>query len=873
MIRSRRFRLLVGLLALLSCGSQPPPPGGLLSGPSGISLANQLLVVANSDGNELKVLDTDAGYFLRAPNVVLPLSIPTVVRASFLCSDSTQAFVASQVLPSLGIVDITNDPTNNDPPVGMRELGQVPLPGVASDVICAKDPAAVTNRKIQLAGSAAAYTSLADSGAFDDWPDGSLPDGGLDERTSLAALQTVALIAINGVPGPESPTLIYQVSNDVTGQSCPDAAPCILDGGGICPVFCPSAKPLLSLPPQPPSCKPVGPPQAVGIDVTGSGGGDINLGAPNIDPFTVNILMAGDRNSNCVAEVHLDDLSVQWIDASAATTEMFAFPYYPGGCAVGGLLFAAALDTEACQRKDNPPPGGYTNCNGVVFFYPTTGERVPEPLPYPFQPRGPEPVVRVPGLVEALAYTGYGMQVGYFSGNLAAPVPIQFLAIAGTAVGDLVYVDLGPGPILDGGFPGFPVCPPAYYAPRLMDQNDYVTTPIPPSLVTIQAVDPYGNLLGIPPLVPLTPGQPPFTANGGLVPDAGRLGEPFPVVTNPDGTVANFVDCYAFTPNSVELCVTDGLVQHGVAETESVAVTYQGVINNLSAVPGIWSGSQLDVLPGYYGCADDGGAGGGPACDLTTTLDGLLVRETANLTVEVSNGGLLPCGDYAVSSVQPQVLVLEPQAPPAAPPTCSPGSVTFTIFAAGEKPYTVSGLFSGFQPNLWSADGKLQLVKHPRWQYPANLAAMERSAQELADVTFGLPPGPIVVPPNTTVPLPTPQDYEALDSVFSIAVVGAIGPILDGGFLADAGFAFDGGLFDGGLIITPLRGSSYRFITNSGVLPVVVNPLDISADIVAMKSYTDIYNLKHVFASYQGGSALVELNPEFAYYLYLFETH
>jgi hypothetical protein len=884
MIRSPRNRLAAGLLALLSCGSQPPTAGGLLAGNTGISLAGPLLVIASTDGNELKALDIDAGYFVRAPNVVLPLSIPTVVRPGFVCGDVTQSYTASQVLPSLGVVNIINDATDDELTGGMRELGQVNLPGLASAMVCAKDPVAVTAHKIAVAGSVAAYDALADAGAFADFPDGSLPDGGFDERHTLASLQTVALIAINNAPGPESPTLIYQVSNDPTGANCPGVSPCVTDGGAVCPVFCPSAKPLMSLPPQPPSCQPVGPPQATGIDVAGSGVGLTNLGSPDIDPFSVNVMMASDRNSNCVAQINLDDLSVHWIDATAATSGVFAFPYYPGSCAPGGLLFAAALDVDACTRNDNPPPGGYNNCNGLVFYYPSTGQRVPEPLPYPFQSRGPEHPVRVPGIVGSLAYAGYGMQVGYFSATLAAPVPIQFLAIPGTAVGDLVYVDLGPGPAIDGGFPAFPVCPPQYYAPRLLDQNDYVTNPISPSLITIQAVDPFGNLLGTPPQEPCSssaiPGGPDClllkTASGGQVPLLDRLNNSYPIITNPDGTTAQGVDCYAYAPNSVAICLTDGLIQHGVAETEAVTVTYQGVINNLSGVSGVWTGSQVLVQPGYYGCANDGGAGGGPACDLTTTLDGLLVREMANLTVELNAPGQLPCGDYAVSSVGPTSLVLT-QPAPAAPASCPPGLVNFTIFASGDKPYTVSGLFTGFQTNLWAADGRLQLLKYPRWQYPANLAAMERSAQQLADITFGLPTTPPVIPDGTSVPVPVPVDYDALDSPFGLALIGALGTVADGGLYDDAGLSlFDGGLnlFDGGtIIVTPERGASYKFITNSGVLQVVVNPLDVSANIVSMTSFTDIYSTQHVLASYQGGSALVELNPVLAYYLYLFETH
>jgi hypothetical protein len=451
------------------------------------------------------------------------------------------------------------------------------------------------------------------------------------------------------------------------------------------------------------------------------------------------------------------------------------------------------------------------------------------------------------------------------------------VAIPGTAEGDLIYVDLGPGPAFDGGLTGLPVCPPTYYAPRLLDQNDYTNPFIPPSLVTIQAVDPQGVLLGTPPVDPL--GRVLVqTASGTPVPVADRTDAGFPTVTNPDGTLANAVDCYALVPGTVEICVTDGLVQHGVAETEIVSVVYEGVINNMPTT-GTLIGDQLSVNPGYYGCADDGGAGGGPSCDLTTNLEGLLIREMANLTVELNLPGQGPCGDYAVTRVLPTSMTLAPQPSPAPAPNCRPGPVAITTFASGAKPYTVTGTFTGFQTQLWSADGRLQLVKHPRWQYPANLTAMERSAQQLADVTFGVPSGSPVPPaPGTLVPPPTPQDYDALDSAFSLALIGGLGPVSDGGIGLDGGL-LDGGLLDGGLLDgglptwTPLRGSSYRFVINSGVLQVAVNPLDISAMISGMASYTDILGIRHVYASYQGGSALIELNPEFAYYQYLYETH
>ncbi len=872
MIRSKRLRLLVGLVALLSCGTTPPPPGGLLAGPEGISLANSLLLVANGQGNEVKAFDTVLREFIPAPNVLLPLSIPTVTNPGPLCSDTVQAFVTSTVYPSLGILDVTNDESNNDPPTGLRELGEVTLPGIASALICAKDPAQVTQRKIAVSGNPATYRSQAAAQDLPnpiDVPDGSLPDGALDERTALSVLNTVALMAIN--TGPESPTQIYQVGNDITGETCGGAG-CQLFDGGFCPAFCPITTPLLTLPPQPASCQPIGPPLAISIDVAGGGAGVLNLGVPNIDPYTVNLMMAADRNSNCVADIDLDDLSVTWIDSMRATSGIYAMPYYPGACVAGGLLFAAALDSEACERQGVPPPGGYDNCNGLLFYNPALKQRIPEPLPYPFVPRRPEPPVRIPGIlgqVQSLAYTGYGMQVGYFSADLVGTVPFQFFAIPGTAVGDLVYVDLGPGfpcsadggceggggtlPV-DGGFP----CPPAYFAPRLVDQNDYIADPLLPSVITIRVTDGNGLDLGIPSLVGL--GQPfyqPLTADGQALPPNDRVGNPFPTPIGPDGNVIQAVNCYALVSGLTgvaEMCITDGLMQHGVVEDELFSVAYEGTISGLSQIDGTLNGTTLQAqLP-------DGGL------DLTTTIDGLLVRETPNLTVLMSQGGLLPCGTYGITAVAPSSLTVQPG--PLA--SCTPGAVNFSVIASGAKPYTVTGSASGFIPQLWPKDGTLQLVTHQRWQYPANLIGMLQSAQQLSDLTFGLPPGSPVSPaPNSVVPYPRDGglDYAALDSPFALAIYGVLGP-LDGGVLPGE----DGGTADGGTV-SPLIGASYVFATTSGVAPVSVNPQDISALITGMASYTDPGGGRHVYAAYQGGSALVELNPIFAYFQYLLEVH
>jgi len=92
----------------------------------------------------------------------------------------------------------------------------------------------------------------------------------------------------------------WQATNDITGAAC----------GAAAPAFCPTLEPLFALPPQPASCEPVGPPLASRVDVSGANAGDVNLGVPNVDPSTLNRLMAADQNSNCVASVNLDDMSV-----------------------------------------------------------------------------------------------------------------------------------------------------------------------------------------------------------------------------------------------------------------------------------------------------------------------------------------------------------------------------------------------------------------------------------------------------------------------------------------------------------------------------------------------------------------------------------
>ena len=222
---------------------------------------------------------------------------------------------------------------------------------MASDAICAKDPVAVLAHKIAVAGSAAAYTQDLGATLVVDTPNGVLPDGGLDERHALAALATVAFLPINGsqlsCDGGACGTQVWQASNDFSGASC----------GASAPAFCPTLQPLLELPAQPASCSPVGPPLALRVDASGANAGVVNFGQPNTEPATVNRMLASDRNSNCVAQVNLDDLSTQWLPANGPTTAVFASPSIPGSCLFGGDRFAAVLDAESGERQGPPPVG------------------------------------------------------------------------------------------------------------------------------------------------------------------------------------------------------------------------------------------------------------------------------------------------------------------------------------------------------------------------------------------------------------------------------------------------------------------------------------------------------------------------------------
>ncbi len=727
-----RLRLVVGLAAVACCSTTPSSPTGLFSTPAGLALSGRTLLIANQDADELHAFDVDAGLFVPAPSVLFPLSVPTVRRPGPLCADQRQAYVASTVEPRLSVVDAFNDETSHLPISGLRELGRVDVPGIVTGLVCAPSPGEVLSHETAVAGSPGAYQARLDAGQLVvDGPGGLAPGGGPDERHVFAALPTAAIAAVvSGAGG----TSFVSVENDISGAACPDAGlveSCTgAAAGAVCATaaFCPSVTPLATLPGQPADCHPEGPPIVGGFDVVGSNPGTKNLGMPTAEPVQANLLVASDRSSTCAAAVDLASGAVSWMQGGAPMLWVAALPALPGTCIPGGTLFAAALDSESCERSGPPPVGGYNACNGIVFFDPADvagpfGGRVPEPLPAPFVPRRPLPPVRVDGIVTSLAFVGPALAVGGFSGSLPAPVPSQVALIAGTTVGDLDYIDVGIGTPLGGtadGGGGWP-CPPAYFAPRILDQSDYVPGLAAATIGSVNAVDGAGVALDF-----VSNSDVPVTSDGGALPAADRQGAAFNVA--PAGQAP--VTCYGLSvapANSFDVCVTDGMVQHGAAEDENVTVTYEGALPGLSGLGGSVNGATLSfTAPGdlatYLGA--DGGAGP-------------LVTDQANLAVQVTASGAA-CGSYAIASVQPSSLTLAPQ--PAGPAlACAQGSVTFSVVAGGGTPYLVQGTESGFL-GLWPADGTLQLVTPGRWQYPADLVGMARGAQQLADMVFGPQP-------------------------------------------------------------------------------------------------------------------------------------
>ncbi len=752
--RSRTGRFLIGLAALACCSNNAPPAGGLLASPAGMALANSLLFLANQNGNELHVFDTGQRQFTPSPNLMFPLSVPTVRAPGAVCGNGLQMFTISSVDPTLGVIDAFDDLTNADPadpPRGLRELGEMALPGLASDMVCTVEPGAVRTHKQAVAGGAAQYDAEVDAGP--------LLLTGLDEQQAVAALPMAALLTFND-PGLTCPgggcsgTQIWEATNDIDGGSCGKAAP----------AFCPSLQPLFSLPPQPPSCAPVGPPLAQRVDVSGANAGDTNLGVPNVDPSTLNRLMAADQNSNCVASVDLDNLSVDWFYANGPTNQVFAMPFVPGSCLPGGDLFAATLDGEECERQGPPPIGGYQNCGGVSFLSVGGGGLLPEPLPYPFTPRRAMPPVRIFDFVQKVAFIGPGVTV--ISDDLVNPVTFDTLAMVGTGSGDIVYVDIGIGrPDAGTGSDdaGQFACPAAYLAPRLVDISDYIANPVPPQIsdVAVTYID------GGPSLGEITQLTAPvaLTAQGSALPTTDRQDAGFVTPLGSDGLAIAPLSCYAL-PIGSQICVTGGMVQKGVAESESFIVTYEGSLPGLNFVPGTLSGSNLQITS---------------AGDLTQINGGLLASEgpAGNLTVQLAG-----CGQYGISGVTAGSLTLS------SAPTCGSNAVFATVVASGGKPYTVLGTTTGFLDQLWPMDGTLHLAIGKRWQYPADLIGMLHGAEQLADFVLGPIPAPAAPGSLVTFPRDGGGDSDALDSSFGLALSGPLGVAAEpdaGTGLLDAG--------------------------------------------------------------------------------------
>ncbi len=100
--------LLVALLAVkVSCADNAPSLSADLEGPSSLSIAGQFLLVANSSQDELQVLDTAQGppRFVRAPNPLFPLSIPTAPAPVAVASYTSTEGVTAPLAFALSVVN------------------------------------------------------------------------------------------------------------------------------------------------------------------------------------------------------------------------------------------------------------------------------------------------------------------------------------------------------------------------------------------------------------------------------------------------------------------------------------------------------------------------------------------------------------------------------------------------------------------------------------------------------------------------------------------------------------------------------------------------------------------------------------------------
>jgi len=155
---------------------------------------------------------------------------------------------------------------------------------------------------------------------------------------------------------------------------------------------------------------------------------------------------------------------------------------------------------------------------------------------------------------------------------------------------------------------------------------------------------------------------------------------------------------------------------------------------------------------------------------------------------------------------------------------------------------------------------------------------MLRGAEQLADLVLG--PIPAQAAPGSLVTFPRDGggDSDALDSAFGLALIGPLGVAAEPDAGVDAGVM----MLDGGLEVVPLPGATWSFNVTNGVQPLLVNPTAAGGQlpgdslIDGMASYTELDGgalVPHVFASFRGGNALVELVPSVADPLDLYIFH
>ena len=390
--------------------------------------------------------------------------------------------------------------------------------------------------------------------------------------------------------------------------------------------------------------------------------------------------------------------------------------------------------------------------------------------------------------------------------------------------------------------------PPTYLAPRLFDTGDYVGSP-GSTVGTIDLFDADGGTtLGG---VVVATSNMALTASGAPVPFLDRQDAGFLTAEDLSGDEQPPVICWE-TQTGSQLCLTEGMAQKGVTNDESFVVTFEGIVKPFAALACQLVGNVLEFGNAYLGDITQIGLGvdGG----------GILVREAPNLDIELSENGTI-CGEYTVGdggvSANGIDLVLQ------SGPGCPAGpQLLLSIFAGGQKPYTVEGSTTGFVNELWPADGTLHFVPGHRWHYPADLIRMEYRAQQLVDLVNGRVAAPLA--PDSGLPYPTSVDYQALDTEFGLAVYGILGT-------SDGGAA----LPDGGELLVPERGGNWAFSQSSGVYPLTVTTLDLSSYIEGLIAYTavDDGGYPNLWGTYRGGSTLIHLDPDLATSAAISEVH